>query len=149
MEMTKEQQIQQLNEEYKKQLEQIQRGATDNPSAEQAPGEHQETHESEPVPLEHQAISHTSEKMIQEQIPNFQASSHTPGSKMDDLPEDAQTKVNEWVKMAGADPYGSVKTVKDYFVKTGDMALVDAYHGAVTSDSKFQELVKTGQLKEL
>lgn len=146
MEISKEQQIQNLNEEYKRKLEEIQREATDNPSAESGVILPPETHETEPVPLEHQAISQTTEGMIKQEIPEFQASSHTPGPKNENLSEENKAKVEEWVNIARTDPFAAVKAAKDFLNESGDMSLIDAFHGMLTSDEEYRELISTGKL---
>lgn len=149
METTTEQQIQQLNEEYRRRLEAIQHEATDNPSAEQGVMPVPETHENEPVPLEHQAISQTTEGLIQKEIPEFQASSHTPGPKDENLSDEAKAKVEEWKTMAHADPFAAIKAAKDFFNQSGDMAVIDAFHGALTADEQYKEMVQSGKLPEV
>jgi hypothetical protein len=146
---TQEQQIQQLNEEYKRRLEEIQHHAAENPSAEQGTASLPEIHENEPVPLEHQAISQTTEEMIQKEIPEFQASSHTPGPKDENLSEEAKAKVEEWVAIARTDPFAAIKAAKDFVNNSGDISLIDAFHGRLTSDEQYKELIQSGKLPEV
>jgi len=137
MEGTPEQQVQQLKEEYERRLAEIKSHAPEV-------GESQI--ESENIPAEHQAVSETTEKMIQEHEPEFKASSHQPGRGIDEsISPEAQAKVQEWVNLSLANPSAGVKAAKD----SRDIGLIDIYHGALTSNAIYQEMVKRGKLQEL
>jgi hypothetical protein len=83
--------------------------------------------------------------MIKEQVPQFQASSHEVGHSSDGLSDEGRAKVQEWVGIAGQDPYQAVKAAE----KSQDISLIDAFHGALTSDKNFAELVKRRLVQQL
>jgi len=138
MEGTPEQQAQQLKEEYERKLAEINT---------RLPEVSENNTESQPSPAEHQAVSETTEKMIQEQVPEFKASSHEPGraSENVEIAPEAQAKVQEWINLSLANPSAGVKAAKD----SGDIGLIDVYHGVLTSNAIYQEMVKRGKLQEL
>lgn len=137
MEGTPEQQVQQLKEEYERKLAEINARSSEVS---------ENNTESQPSSVEHQALSETTEKIIQEQVPEFKASSHEPGRGIDDeIAPEAQAKVQEWINLSLANPSAGVKTAKE----SGDIGLIDIYHGALTSDAIYQEMVKRGKLQEL
>lgn len=132
MEGTPEQQVQQLKEEYERKVAEIQSGSV-------------ETRPEAPSP-EHQAVSEVTEGMIQRQVPDFKATSHEPGHSNDQLAEDARAKVQEWVNMAWTQgPAASVKAAQE----SQDMALIDAFHGALTSEALYHQMIKEGKLPEV
>lgn len=135
---TPEQQVQQLKEEYDRRLAEI-KGQTPEVGESQV--------ESEQIPAEHQAVSETTEKVIQEQVPEFKASSHQPGRSSGHvgIAPEAQAKIQEWINLSLVNPSAGVKAAKD----SGDIGLIDVYHGALTSNEIYQEMVKRGKLPEL
>lgn len=134
---TPEQQAEQLKKEYEDKLAEIKGRSLET-------GESQT--ETEPIPAEHQAVSETTEKIIQEQVPEFKASSHAPGRGVDEeIAPEAQAKVQEWINMSLSNPSEGVKAARD----SGDIGLIDIYHGALTNNQIYQEMVKRGKLPEL
>lgn len=131
-----EQQVQELQAEYQRRLAEIK----DRSPEVESPQE-----EAEQVFIEHQALSETTEQMIKEQVPQFQASSHEPMHSVDTLSEEAQATVQQWVQIASQDPYKAVQEAE----KSQDIALIDAFHGALTSDKYFADLVKRKLVVEL
>ena len=136
MEGTPEQQVQQLKEEYERRLAKIKSQTPEFPEPQA---------EAERILGEHQAVSETAENMIKEQVPEFEASSHESGHSLDELSEEAHTKIQEWVSIAGENPYKSVEAAKG----SGDPSLFDPLHGALTSDKNFIAMVKSGKLPQL
>src|SRR5258708_9008118 len=134
MEGTKEQQVQQLQEEYQRKLAEIQKAAESSPVSPEAA----------PATPEHQAVSKVTEKAIQEHNPEFQASSHEPGHTSNPAPE-AAAQIEAWVQAALQDPYQTIKAAAD----TKDNALIDELHGALTGNEKWQQLVKEGKIPQL
>jgi hypothetical protein len=136
MEGTPAEQAQRLREEYERKLSEINQrpfeSATPSPELEQ-------------VPAEHQAVSETTESLIQEHVPEFKASSHQPGNHEGELAPEVRAKVQEWVNVALSDPSAGVKMAKD----SQDMSLIDVFHQTLTSDVMYQEMVKRGKLPEL
>lgn len=131
MEGTPEQQVQQLKEEYERKVAEIQSGSVEaRPEA--------------PSP-EHQAVSEVTEGMIQQQNPDFKASSHEPGHSVEGLGAEAQAQVQEYVQMSLKDPYAGIKAADS----TKDAALLDALHGALTSDPNYHQMIKEGKLPEV
>ncbi len=130
--LSPEQQAQQFKEEYERKIAGIQQAA--------------ESGESSPeIAPEHQAVSEVTEGIIQQQVPEFKASSHAPGRSADQLPDDMRTRIQEWINITVQDPYKGVKAASD----SQDIALIDAFHGALTSDEIFPEIVKLGKLPEV
>lgn len=136
MEGTPEQQVQQLKEEYERKLAEIKSQTPEFPEPQA---------EAERILGEHQAVSETAESMIKEQIPEFKASSHEPGHGSEDITPEDQNKIQKWVNIAVEDPYASVKMAKD----SDSISLIDPFHGALTSDRIFSEMVKRGKLPAL
>ena len=136
MEVTPAEQAQQLKEEYERRLTEIKSQTPESPEPQA---------ETERILGEHQAVSETAESMIKEQIPEFKASSHEPGHGSEDITPEAQAKVQEWVSMSVENPYQGVKMAKD----SNDISLIDLFHGALTSDKFFPEMVKRGKLLQL
>jgi hypothetical protein len=136
MEGTPAEQAQQLKEEYERRLSEINsqplEAGTSNPEAEQ-------------IPAEHQAVSETTENLIKEHVPDFQASSHQPGHKDGEISPEVREKVQEWVNAALVNPLAGVKMARE----SQDMALIDIFHQALTSDVMYQEMVKRGKITEL
>lgn len=136
MEGTPEQQAQQLREEYERKLAEINARSSEVS---------ENNTESQPSPAEHQAVSETTEKIIQEQVPEFKASSHEPRHDSNDIDPEAQAKIQEWINLSLANPSAGVKAAKD----SRDAGLIDVYHRALTSNVIYQEMVKRGKLQEL
>lgn len=94
---------------------------------------------------EHESMSRVAEEKIQQHEPSFQASSHLPMTTTDALPADGQAKVQQWVSEAFTKGvWHSIKTAKD----SGDMALLDAFHAALTGEL-YDQLVARKQLKQV
>lgn len=128
-ESSPEQQLQQLEREYQRRRSEIEQAA---PSPEQAP---ETTHET---------ASRVTEEAIQQQVPAFQASSHT-AAVSDELSEEEKTTVQGWVNLVFTKSLSEgIKTAQ----AAGDPALLDAFHAALTgvlhgrlvSDKKLQEV---------
>ncbi|MEK7645970.1 MAG: hypothetical protein AAB374_02605 [Patescibacteria group bacterium] len=131
---TPEQQVQQLKEEYERRLAEIKQ---------QAPETGESQVESEQIPVEHQAISETTEKVIQEQVPEFIASSHEPGHSVGELTPEAQEKVQAWVNIAFTKSLSDGIKAAKY---SNDIALIDAFHSALTG-SLYQMLVEQKRME--
>lgn len=118
MEGTPEEQLKQIEQEYQRKRADIeQQMKMGNESAEQAP-----------APTEHETLSKVVEGAIQQHIPEFQASSHAPVSE-DSLPPESQEKVQNWVNITFSKSLSDgIRAAKD----SNDIALIDAFHGALT-----------------
>jgi len=136
MEGSPEEQVKQLNEEYTRKLAEIQA---------QTPEAVEPQAEADRILGEHQAVSETTEDMIKKQIPDFKASSHERGHSVDGLSEENHTKVQELVNVGIQNPYKSIEMAKNL----KDDSLVDALHGALSSNAIFAEMVKRGVLPQL
>lgn len=101
--------------------------------------------EGEKILQDHEEVSKTTEAMIQAQVPDFKASSHEREHTITDLPEDKQVQIQQWVAIARTDPMKGIEAAKN----SKDMALLDAFHGALTADKTFADMVKGGALKQL
>lgn len=129
MELSKEQQVQQLKEEYTRKIEEVQN----------------QDSSATPEVQEHKAVSQVTEGLIQEQVPHFQASSHEPGRPSAASPE-IQDKAQEMINMIWSKgPYESIKAVQE----ANDPALTDEYHRAVTGKEIWHALVKEGKIPEV
>lgn len=94
---------------------------------------------------EHESMSRVVEEKIQQHEPTFQASSHQPTTMTDALPADGQAKVQQWVSdVFTKGIWRSIKTAKD----SGDMALLDAFHAAL-SGQLYDQLVASKQFKKV
>lgn len=136
---TSEQQIQKLQEEYQRKLNAIQEGIPE------APEDKPDNAEKDRILAEHQALSEATEGMIQAEVPGFEASSHEPEHTVSELPEEKQAQVRGWVSVAHSNLSKAIQSAKD----SGDIGLIDAFHGALTADKTFADMVKNGALKQL
>ena len=125
-----EQQLKQLEEDYTRRRVEIQKQAGES---------------TEVMPSEHETLSHAVEETIQQHAPNFQASSHAAQSTDDTLPPEDQAKIQQWINDAFARGIDSaIKEARD----SGDMALLDAFHKALTGQLH-ETLVQQGKLTDL
>jgi hypothetical protein len=122
--LTPEQQLQHLNQQYEERRQ-------------TAP-----EHESEK-----ETMSRMLEQQIQQHEPTFSASSHEP-RPADTLSGDEQSRVQELVTESfppsGKGVWAAIKAAK----ATGDMALLDAFHGALSGEL-YNHLVESKQIKEV
>ncbi len=126
MELSKEQQVQQLQQEYTRRIQEIQ----------------QEDSSAAPEVQEHKAVSKVTEGMIQEQIPDFQASTHEPVSVNPEISPQAEELVTSSLLNG---PYESVQKLQ----QLNDNALTDEYHRAMTSKENWHTMVKEGKIPEV
>lgn len=136
MEGTPEQQAQQLKAEYEEKLKETKSKISETPEPQA---------EAERILGEHQAVSETTENMIKEQVPEFEASSHEAGHSLDEISPEDYKKIQGWVEMAAENPYKSIEAAKD----SNNPSLFDPLHGALTSNKNFTEMVKSGKLPQL
>ncbi len=96
---------------------------------------------------EQETMSRVVEQQIQQHEPTFSASSHEPRSS-EALPMDEQARVQELVTQsfppAGKGVWSAIKAAKE----SGDMALLDAFHGALAGEL-YKHLVESKQIKEV
>ncbi len=129
MELSKEQQVQQLQEEYARKIEEVQQSSPEMPQEQQ----------------EHQAVSQVTEGVIQEHVPEFNVASHEPAQPSSVGP-DLQAKAQELVNIIWSKGLpDSVKALKE----ANDPALTDEYHRALTSNEVWQAMVKEGKIPQL
>ncbi len=129
VELSKEQQVQQLQEEYTRRIEEIQQASPELPQEQQ----------------ENKAVSQVTEGAIQEHLPEFQVASHEPAQPSTVGP-DLQTKAQELVNIIWTKSLAdSVKSLKD----ANDPALTDEYHRTLTSNEFWQAMVKEGKIPQL
>ena len=77
----------------------------------------------------HETMSHIVESNIQQQVPTFQASTHVAQNTDASLPPEEQAKVQSWVnEVFSKSLEAGIKAAAD----SGDMALIDAFHAALT-----------------
>ncbi|OGM97480.1 MAG: hypothetical protein A2735_01980 [Candidatus Yanofskybacteria bacterium RIFCSPHIGHO2_01_FULL_41_21] len=127
MEGTSAEQLQQVEQEYQQKRAEI----------EQQMKERGELGAEAPSPTEHETMSQVIEGAIQQHVPEFKASSHTTTTD-DSLPPDAQEKIQGWVNIAFTKSLAEgIKTAKD----SNDIALIDAFHSALTGNL-YQMLVE-------
>src|SRR5437762_2169986 len=88
MEGTPAEQLRQIEKEYQEKRAAVEQMQNQGESAEQAP-----------VPSEHETLSQVVEGAIQQHVPAFQASSHTPTTSDDTLSPEAQAQVQIWVNL--------------------------------------------------
>ncbi len=120
MEGSPAEQLQQIEKEYREKRAAVEQMQHQGELAEQAP-----------PPTEHETLSRVVEGAIQQHVPAFQASSHTAVPTDDALSVEAQAQVQTWVKLAfekGLDE--GIKAAKN----SNDIALIDAFHSALTGD---------------
>ena len=120
MEGTPTEQLQRIEQEYQQKRAEL----------EQQMKEQGESVEGAPTPTEHETMSEVVEGAIQQHVPTFQASGNTTTSD-DTLPPDAQEKVQAWVNLAFTKSLSDgIKAAKD----SNDIALIDAFHNALTGN---------------
>jgi len=129
---TPTEQLRQIEEEYERKRAEIERGIS---------GQSGESAEQAPTPSEHETLSEVVEGEIQKHIPEFKASSHQSKSS-DSLPPEAQEQVQGWVAITFSQGINEgVKAAK----VSDDIALVDAFHNALTGNL-YQALVEQGKI---
>ncbi len=126
--LSPEQQLQQLESDYQKRREAIQNGGTETET-------------------EHETVSRVAEDQIKQHAPSFQASSHAPTTSSGVLTDEDHAKVQQWVSDSFASSKGVWKAIKEA-AGSGDMALLDAFHAALSGEL-YEQLVARKQIKEV
>ncbi|HWA64265.1 MAG TPA: hypothetical protein VG866_00165 [Candidatus Paceibacterota bacterium] len=90
----------------------------------------------------HESMSRVIENRIQEQIPEFKAATHAPRTMEESLPPEAAETVQSWINTVFT--HGLAEAVKAA-KNSGDMALIDAFHGAL-SGQLYNSLVERGKI---
>lgn len=120
--LTPEQQLQEVQKQYEQRRE--------------------SSSETEP---EHETMSHVVQDQIQQHEPAFQAQTHAPRSVSGSLNDEDQAKIQQWVNDAFSKSlWQAIKDAKN----SGDMALLDAFHAALSGEL-YDQLVASKKLKEL
>ena len=131
-ESTPTEQLQQVEREYQQKRAEL----------EQKMKEQGESVEGEPAPTEHETMSQVVEGAIQQHVPAFQASANTTTTD-DTLPPEAREKVQAWVNLAFTKSLSEgIKAAKD----SNDIALIDAFHSALTGEL-YKTLVESKKLE--
>ncbi|HVZ11260.1 MAG TPA: hypothetical protein VG941_02510 [Candidatus Paceibacterota bacterium] len=93
----------------------------------------------------HEAMSRVVEGHIQEQIPEFKAAAHAPRTMTESLPPEAAETVQGWINTVFSHGLSeAIKAAK----QSGDMALIDAFHGAL-SGQLYNSLVERGKVEPI
>ena len=125
-----EQQLQQLEREYRERRAAIEQSTA---SPEQAP---ETTHET---------VSKMTEEAIQKHVPTFQAASHSAAAVTDELSDQEKAAVQSWVNLVFSKSLADgIKAAQ----ASGDPALLDAFHAALTG-ALHDQLVSSKKLEEL
>ena len=129
--LSPQQQLQQLEKEYQQRRTAL---------------EEQASEKQDSVVSGHEAMSHVVENQIQQQMPNFQASTHAPRTVSDDtLPPEAMEKIQNWINVSFSQGvWQAIKEAK----QSGDMALIDAFHGALTGQL-YDSLIERKKLDQV
>ncbi|MEK9157952.1 MAG: hypothetical protein AAB638_02085 [Patescibacteria group bacterium] len=130
METTPNEQLEQLEREYKER-----RQAIESQTAPEAV-----------LPSEHETMSQVVEGKIQEQVPDFKVENHSqePTGEDNNLDPEARGKIQEWVNIAFTKgPYESIQALRD-----NDPALIDKFHSALTGEL-YKMLVQNKKLEEV
>lgn len=128
--LTPQQQLQKLEQEY---------------SERKAALEQQATETQESMIAGHETMSRVLEGHIQQQVPNFQASSHAPRTVLDSLPPEETAKIQDWINTSFTQGvWQGINQAK----KSGDMALIDAFHAAL-SGQLYDTLIERKKLESV